>query len=260
MKTRSSPVAVFDSGVGGISVLKELVALLPNENFRYFGDSANAPYGIKTSEQVRELTMEHIGRMISQGAKAVVIACNTATSAAVGALRDKYPDIPIIGMEPALKTAVLSGCHPRVLVMATPMTLRLEKFNRLMEKYHSYGDIHLLPCKGLVERIEAGDFLGDDMKKFLTELLREYIEAPVDSVVLGCTHYPFVRPLIRKLLGEEVKIIDGSLGTAKELMRRLESIDMLNTASVAGSILFENSRNTENEIELCKKLFAVNIE
>lgn len=260
MITRSSPIAVFDSGVGGISVLKELAALLPNESFRYFGDSANAPYGIKTTQQVLELTEKHIGRMIAQGAKAVVIACNTATSAAVGALRDMYPDIPIIGIEPALKTAVLSGDKPRVLVMATPMTLRLEKFNRLLEKYRSYGDIHLLPCKGLVERIESGDFLGADMEAFLTGLLKEFIDEPVDSVVLGCTHYPFVRPIIRKLLGERVQIIDGSLGTARELKRRLEGINMLNTNGTAGKVSFENSRNTEAEIELCKKLFAAKIE
>lgn len=259
MITKTSPIAVFDSGVGGISVLKELAALLPNENFRYFGDSANAPYGIKTSEQVLELTKKHIERMITEGAKAVVIACNTATSAAADTLRDMYPNIPIIGMEPALKTAALLGDHPRVLVMATPMTLRLDKFNRLLEKYQDHGDIHLLPCKGLVERIESGDLFGADMEEFLAELLAEYIENPVDSVVLGCTHYPFVRPLIQKLLGKDVKIIDGSGGTARELKRRLEVSNLLNT-DTPGSVVFENSKNTEEELKLCRRLFAVEIE
>ncbi len=260
MITKTSPIAVFDSGVGGISVLKELVTLLPNENFRYFGDSANAPYGTKTSEQVLELTKMHIERMIAEGAKAVVIACNTATSAAANELRELYPDVPIIGIEPALKTAALLGEHPSVLVMATPMTLRLEKFNRLLEKYQDHGDIHLLPCKGLVERIESGDLFGASMEEFLAKLLAEYIENPVDSVVLGCTHYPFVRPIIQKLLGENVKIIDGSLGTAKELKRRLESVDLLNTNNTQGNVVFENSKDTEVEIELCRRLFEAEIE
>ena len=259
MITKTSPIAVFDSGVGGISVLKELTALLPNENFRYFGDSANAPYGTKTTEQVLELTKKHIERMIDEGAKAAVIACNTATSAAASELRRLYPDTPIIGIEPALKTAALLGNHPKVLVMATPMTLRLEKFNRLLEKYQNHGDIHLLPCNGLVERIESGDLFGADMEAFLTELLAEYIENPVDSVVLGCTHYPFVRPLIQKLLGENVKIVDGSLGTAKELKRRLEAADLLNTDDTQGSVVFENSKDTEEELELCKRLFNAEI-
>ena len=259
MITKTSPIAVFDSGVGGISVLKELTALLPNENFRYFGDSANAPYGTKTTEQVLELTKKHIGRMIAEGAKAAVIACNTATSAAAEVLREMYPDTPIIGIEPALKTAALLGNHPRVLVMATPMTLKLEKFNRLLEKYQDHGDIHLLPCNGLVERIESGALFGAEMEDFLAELLAEYIENPVDSVVLGCTHYPFVRPLIQKLLGENVKIIDGSLGTAKELKRRLEAAELLNDENAHGSVVFENSKNTKEEIELCKRLFSAKI-
>lgn len=259
MTTNIAPIAVFDSGVGGISVLKELVKVLPYENFLYFGDSANAPYGIKTMQQVRELTTKHVSRLIEQGAKAVVIACNTATSAAVAALRDAYPDVPIVGMEPALKTAVLSGEHPRVLVMATPMTLKLEKFHRLLVKYEDQGDIQLLPCSGLVERVETGDLTGNNMESFLAGLLKDYIENPVDSVVLGCTHYPFVRPLIQKLLGSNVKIIDGSSGTARELKRRLESADMLNLSGQPGKVVFENSRSTDSELELCHRLFAVEL-
>ena len=122
------PIVVFDSGVGGISVLREMVKLMPNEDFLFFGDSANAPYGTRTLEEVRELTVGHISRMVSEGAKAVCLACNTATSAAVEQLRAMYTNIPVIGIEPALKPAALSGGHPNVVVMATPMTLREAKF------------------------------------------------------------------------------------------------------------------------------------
>ena len=133
----TAPVAVFDSGVGGISVLKELAAVLPRENFWYFGDSANAPYGTKSIEEIRSLTCRSIRRMIEGGAKAVVIACNTATSAAAEALRKAYPHLPIIGMEPAVKPAAMSAEHPTVLVMATPLTIREAKLRCLMDRYRA---------------------------------------------------------------------------------------------------------------------------
>jgi glutamate racemase len=255
MITNTDPVAVFDSGVGGISVLKELVRVLPHEDFLYFGDSANAPYGGKTQEQVCDLTIKHVARLIDRGSKAVVIACNTATSAAVEPLRRLYPDIPIVGMEPALKPAVFSGDHPRVLVMATTMTLRLDKFNRLLDKYQSYGEINLLPCPGLARRIEAGMLDGEEIESFLRELMKDYLENPVDTVVLGCTHYPFVRPVLRRILGDGVKIMDGSAGTARELKRRLKSADLLNDDTHPGSVTFENSRDTEEELTLCERLY-----
>ena len=125
---KENPIAVFDSGLGGVSVLRELIRVMPNENYIYFGDSANAPYGVKTLEEVRELTCEHAKRLFEDGAKGLVVACNTATSAAVRVLRETYPTIPIVGIEPAVKPAVMWKEHPRVLVMATPMTIREEKF------------------------------------------------------------------------------------------------------------------------------------
>ena len=255
MVTNTDPVAVFDSGVGGISVLKELVKVLPHEDFIYFGDSANAPYGSKTTKQVLDLTKEHVERLIHRGAKAVVIACNTATSAAADELRRLHPELPIVGMEPALKPAVFSGEYPKVLVMATPMTLSLEKFHRLLAKYRDEGEIHLLPCPGLAARVEAGDLDGDGMESYLRDLLDDYIESSVDTIVLGCTHYPFVRPLIRKLMGENVKIMDGSVGTANELKRRLKTANLLNDDTNPGSVTFENSRNTAEELALCERLF-----
>ena len=147
----TAAIGVFDSGVGGISVLRELVAQMPNENYIFFGDSKNAPYGTKTLEEVQKLTCADAEYLLSRGVKALVVACNTATSAAIRILREKYADMPVIGIEPALKPAVHAGGHPRVLVMATPMTLREEKFHALMQRFESDAEILRLPCPGLVE-------------------------------------------------------------------------------------------------------------
>lgn len=253
------PIAVFDSGVGGISVLKNLVDIMPHEDFIYYGDSANAPYGTKTLEAVRKLTCEHAKNLlIDQHAKGLVVACNTATSAAVRILREKYPDIPIVGIEPAVKPAVLFKDHPRVLVMATPMTIREEKFKKLMGRYSSQGEIIPLPCPGLMNFVERGDLYGDDVKQYLEELLYEYTHNEVDAVVLGCTHYPFVRKLIQEVLGDGVRVFDGGLGTAREMKRRLAEKGLLEESDKTGSVEFQNSLEGtahEDKITLCETLF-----
>lgn len=154
---RENPIAVFDSGVGGISVLRELIRIMPEEDFIYFGDSKNAPYGTKEKEKVRELTIGCARKLFDQGAKGLVVARNTATSAAVRKLREMYPYIPIVGIEPALKPAALCMEHPKVLVMATPMTIHEEKFHVLMERYKEKAQILPLPCPGLMDFIERGD-------------------------------------------------------------------------------------------------------
>ena len=154
---KEQPIGVFDSGLGGISVLRELVSLLPKEDFIYFGDAAHAPYGERTEREIRALTTVQIDRMAAEGVKAVVLACNTATSAACAPLRRRYRQMPIIGMEPALKPAILSGEKPRVVVMATHATLRQKKFARLMERFKDAGDIVKLPCPEIVEFVECGE-------------------------------------------------------------------------------------------------------
>lgn len=252
---KENPIAVFDSGVGGISVLRELVKTMPNEDFIYFGDSENAPYGTKTLEQVRELTCLHAKELFDQGAKGLVVACNTATSAAVRRLREMYPEIPIVGIEPAVKPAVMCKDNPRVLVMATPMTIREEKFQRLMGQYKDQGEIIPLPCPGLMDFVERGDLRGDDLQKYLTELLFEYIQNPVDAVVLGCTHYPFAKEMIQKTLGDGVLVFDGGEGTAREMKRRLAEADLLTPSKEQGRVEFRNSLAKSGKIDLCKRLF-----
>lgn len=256
---KNSPIAVFDSGVGGISVLRELIRIMPQEDYLYFGDSKNAPYGIKEKEKVRELTCMHADRMFDMGAKGLVVACNTATSAAVRVLRERYPQVPIVGIEPAVKPAVLSGNHPKVLVLATPMTIREEKFHTLMERFDKEADIIPLPCPGLMDFVERGDLDGIDLQKYLTELLFEFRHDQVDAVVLGCTHYPFVKGMIQKTLGEHVQIFDGGEGTAREMKRRLTACHLLREDKQRGTVVFERDLMEESKIQLCEKLLSLPI-
>lgn len=245
MDKMQRPIGVFDSGVGGISVLRELVALMPNENYIFYGDSKNAPYGTKTLEEVQQLTCRDAEYMLDQGVKALVVACNTATSAAIQILREKYPDMPVIGIEPALKPAVLAKENPKVLVMATPMTLREEKFRLLMEKYERQAEILPLPCPGLVEFVERGELESAELEAFLRKLFAEYQMQPVDCVVLGCTHYPFVKGMIRRVLGEQVQLFDGGAGTARETHRRLEECGLLNPSGQRGYVTLQSSLASE---------------
>ena len=256
-------VAVFDSGVGGISVLRELISIMPNENFIYYGDSANAPYGTKSLEEVRQLTCNAAEKLLERDkAKGLVVACNTATSAAVRILREKYPEIPIVGIEPAVKPAVLCKTHPKVLVMATPMTVKQDKLKSLIHKYEKQADIIPLPCPGLMNFIERGDLYGDDLKHYLDELLYEIKDEKVDAVVLGCTHYPFARKLISQVLGGNVLLFDGGAGTAREMKRRLAEKGLLTVSPEKGSVIFENSfmgERREEKICLCRKLLEIEI-
>jgi len=253
MKNRE-PIGVFDSGVGGISVLRELVKIMPNEDYIYLGDSLHAPYGTKSLEEVRELTIYNVEKLMKRGAKSIVVACNTATSAAVALLRDRYPDLPLVGIEPAIKPAVTEYAGGRIVVMATPMTLQQEKFQKLMGQYKMKARIICLPCPGLMEFIERGDLDGDDLRKYLTELLWGIVKERVDAIVLGCTHYPFVRGMIVQVVGDKVAIFDGGSGTAREMKRRLLAAGKLSDAGGKGEVEFLNSRDTAEEKKLCEYL------
>lgn len=257
MDKKQRPIGVFDSGVGGISVLRELVALMPNENYIFLGDSKNAPYGTKTLAEVQELTCADASYLMARDVKALVVACNTATSAAIHILRKKYPNIPVIGIEPALKPAVLAKEQPKVLVMATPMTLREEKFHHLMEKFEQDATIIPMPCPGLVEFVERGETSGEGLELFLQELFADYVKNPVDCVVLGCTHYPFVRETIQKVLGSHVKLFDGGAGTARETRRRLAENDMLNPSREQGCVEIENSMESDEILRLSRFLLGI---
>ncbi len=250
---KNSPIGFFDSGVGGISVMKRAVEFLPTENYIYFGDSKNAPYGVKNVDEVRKLTFNAMKFFIAQGVKAVVIACNTATSAAIKELRETY-DMPIIGIEPAIKPAVESKKNGKIIIMATPMTLSEKKFNNLMGKYDKEKEIIKLPAPGLVEFIENGVLDGNEIVEFLRDILKPYLQSEISTIVLGCTHYPFVKEVIQKIVGQNVDIIDGSCGTVKELNRKLEEFNLVNDQKNNGYIKIFNSSGDERIIELCKTL------
>lgn len=249
-------VGVFDSGLGGISVLRSLVAELPAEDFRYFGDSANAPYGEKTEAQVLELSRAIVERFLADGAKAIVIACNTATSVAAGTLRAAHPDVPIVGIEPALKPAARAFPHGRILVMATEVTLRLEKYHELARAWGGECEVISVPCPGLAARIERGRLDAPDLAEMVNDLVGRYA-GTVDAAVLGCTHYPFVRPLVASALGEGVRFFDGGAGTARQLRKRLEAEGFLAERDRPGRVEFASSLDTPEELALYERFFSL---
>ncbi len=257
MNNKEKPIGFFDSGVGGISVLKESLRVLQSEDFVYFGDSLNAPYGTKDVSEVKKLTFNAVDFLLSKGAKVVVIACNTATSAAIDALRDKYTDIPIIGIEPALKPAVEVSRGKSIIIMATPMTLAEKKFSNLMEKYNKEVNIISLPCAGLVELIENGIIEGHQIEEYLRGKLKKFMHLDVASIVLGCTHYPFIKKELVKIVGEKTIIIDGSIGTVNQLKRQLACNNLLNEKKTRGIVTIHNSSINKNIIDLSYKLLRL---
>ena len=251
--TQNDYIAVFDSGVGGLSVLRHLRKLLPKENYIYFGDCANAPYGCKTTQEVRALTLAAADKLITEyPIKALVVACNTATSAAIRDLRAKYPQLIVVGIEPALKLAADKFPNGRIGVMATQVTLREEKFDALMHRFDAGCTVEKIPAPGLVELIEAGKADSAETQALLEKILAPY-RGKLDALVLGCTHYPFAAATIRKVLGEDVVLLDGGEGTARETRRRLEAAGLLNEEG-AGELILTASGNVAKFTQLAEEL------
>lgn len=236
-------IAVFDSGVGGISVLRHLRRLLPQEQFLYYGDTANAPYGSRPTEQVRELTLAAVQKLTEHcPLKALVVACNTATAAAVKELRQQYPELIVIGIEPALKLAADHFPHGHIGVMATEVTLREEKFDTLLHRFDENCTIAKIPAPGLVELVEAGKADSKEAEALLQNLLGSYA-GKLDALVLGCTHYPFAAKAIRSVLGPDIPLLDGGEGTARETRRRLEQAGLLRQGT--GCVILKSSAEEE---------------
>ena len=235
MSQPHNPIGVFDSGVGGISVLRHLIRVMPAERYLYYGDIANAPYGGKTTQQVRELTLEAAEYLFSQGVKALVIACNTATAAAITAVREKYPHKIVVGIEPAIKLAADRG-GGKVGIMATEVTLREEKLANLVERFPVVESVPI-HTPDLVSLIESGAS-REDLIHYLTPILSPYA-GQLDAVVLGCTHYPFASEAIRFVLGERTCLLDGGDGTAQQTRRLLAQAELLSDGP--GGVQIENS-------------------
>ena len=252
MAKKTDPIAVFDSGVGGISVLRELVSQMPQENFLYYGDSANAPYGTRPTQQVRELCTNVVEHLLTLGIKALVIACNTATAAAIDYLRATYPDLIIVGIEPALKLAAARHPGGTVGVIATPVTLREEKFHQLEARCSRDCKVISIPAPGLADLVEEGKANSKESEALLRSLLEPYRDQ-LDALVLGCTHYPFATSTIASILDPRTELVDGGEGTARETRHRLELAGLLSEGP--GQIQILSSANDPQMISRSWELF-----
>lgn len=257
MNQKSDYIAVFDSGVGGISVLRQLRKVMPNERYLYFGDSANAPYGTKSSREVQKLALTVAQRLVEQGVKALVVACNTATAVAIDILRQAYPDLIVVGIEPALKVGVDKYPGGHIGVMATPVTLEGEKFHRLLDRFTHRCRVTLIPAPGLADLVEEGRQNGPDGEALLRGLLEPF-QGKLDALVLGCTHYPFAQEMIEKVLGSTTELLDGGEGTAAQAKYLLQCRGLLYEGP--GEVVFQNSLPDRRILELSRQLAGLESE
>ena len=224
---REAPIAVFDSGVGGLSVLAEIQRLLPHESLLYFADCGHIPYGEKTPEFIRQRCNVMAGFLREQGAKALVIACNTATVAAVADLRRDFPEWPIVGMEPAVKPAAAATRSGVVGVLATTGTLQSAKFAALLDRFAADVRVITQPCPGLVELIESGDLHSAELRTLLQHYVDPLLANGCDTIILGCTHYPFLKPMLKTMIPDSISLIDTGAAVARQLQRLLAERDLL---------------------------------
>jgi glutamate racemase len=256
----AQPIGVLDSGVGGLTVLKHIHALLPQEALIYFADSLHAPYGMKTAEEIQSRCLEIAEFLLAQQVKAIVVACNTATAAAIDLLRDRYPQLPIIGMEPAVKPAAAASHNGVIGVLATVGTLKSAQFSGLLESYGRNVKVVTQGCIGLVECIERGELHHQTTYELLRGYCAPLLAEGADTIVLGCTHYPFVKPLIQQIVGPDVTLIDTGAAVAKQLQHRLEELHLLNqyeTATDADThrVTFYTNSAANNAREIISQLW-----
>ncbi|THG81527.1 glutamate racemase, partial [Pseudomonas sp. A-1] len=222
-----APVGVFDSGVGGLSVLGEIRARLPHESLLYVADSGHVPYGEKSPEYIRARCRRIADFLLEQGAKALVVACNTATVAAVAELRERHPGLPIVGMEPAVKPAAAASRSGTVGVLATTGTLKSARFAALLDRFAHDVSVVTQPCPGLVECVEQGALAASATRALLASYVQPLLDAGCDTLILGCTHYPFLKPLLRELVPADVQLIDTGAAVARQLGRLLGERELL---------------------------------
>ncbi|APZ46233.1 glutamate racemase [Polaribacter reichenbachii] len=242
MKSNNFPIGVFDSGIGGTSIWKEITTLLPKENTIYLSDSKNAPYGEKTKQEIIDLSIKNTQFLIDSNCKLIVVACNTATTNAIKVLRDKFI-IPFIGIEPAIKPASLKTKTNTIGILATKGTLNSELFENTSRNINKEIIIKETIGKGLVELIEEGKINSSEMTKLLSSYLNPMLKENVDCLVLGCTHYPYLIPRIRDIIGNKIEIIDSGQAVAKQTKAILEKHQLLNTDDKTGNHQFYINKN-----------------
>ena len=231
-----SPIGVFDSGVGGLSVLRAIRAQMPNETILYFGDQGHIPYGPRLMEQIRNFSEAITNFLLKHRAKIIVVACNTASAAALKYLRERFSDVQFVGMEPAVKPAAEHTRTGKVGVLATPATFQGELYASVVERFASGVQLFQNTCSGLVQEIEKGKLNGGETRRILQDALQPMLKENIDTVVLGCTHYPFVIPLIQEIVGENVRVIDPAPAVARQVQRLLEAGGMKNESNVRGFV------------------------
>ncbi|MBN1451415.1 MAG: glutamate racemase [Anaerolineales bacterium] len=256
MSQQGQPIGVFDSGVGGLSVLRAMRQLMPEEPIIYFGDQGHVPYGPRPLEQVRDFSEAITCFLLDRGAKLIVVACNTASAAALHHLREEFPHVSFVGMEPAVKPAAEYTQSGLVGVLATPATFQGALYASVLERFANGVQVLQHTCPGLVGQIESGNLDGDETRAILEDALRPMLDRGIDTVVLGCTHYPFVIPLIEQVVGENVRVIDPAPAVAKQTKRLLDANEMKAPAGRRAEARFYTSGDAEALASLLPKLLG----
>tara|TARA_B100000446_G_C10516412_1_gene328696 strand:- start:263 stop:1042 length:780 start_codon:yes stop_codon:yes gene_type:complete len=251
------PVGIFDSGVGGTSIWKEIHALLPSENTIYLADSANAPYGPKGKDAIIALSEKNTEYLLNQNSKIIVVACNTATTNAIKHLRQKY-DVPFIGIEPAIKPAALQTQTKAIGILATKGTLSSELFYNTSQLYSNGIEVVEQEGEGIVQLIESGKINSEEMKVLLEIYLKPMLKANIDYLVLGCTHYPYLIPQLLKMLPNHIKIIDSGEAVARQTKAVLKQLNLLNLSNIKPDLNFYINSNPKVMFQLLNNNFEVN--
>ncbi|RZN84802.1 MAG: glutamate racemase [Winogradskyella sp.] len=252
----TNPIGIFDSGIGGTSIFQEIYALMPNENTIYLADSVNAPYGNKSKEEILLLSIKNTELLISKGCKIIVIACNTATTNAIDYLRNTY-SIPFIGIEPAIKPASLNTQTKSIGILATKGTLSSALFHKTTDLYANGITIIEKEGEGIVKLIEEGKLYSNEIYELLEKYTKPMLEANIDYLVLGCTHYPYLTPILSKILPKHIKIIDSGFAVAQQTKSVLEHNSILNLSSKNPDILFYTNTITTVLEEILNQEFNV---
>lgn len=253
-------IGIFDSGIGGLSVLQEIHKLCPTESTLYFADQNHIPYGLKSEEEIQRFSDQICRYLISRGASAIVVACNTATAAAINWLRQRYPQVPFVGMEPAIKPAAEQTKSGKIGVLATAGTFKSQRYAQLMSRYAQEVQLYENSCIGLVEQIESGDLEGSKINSLLRIFIEPMLIQGIDTLILGCTHYPFALSAIKNIVGEGVNIINPALAVAEQTQRVISNLRSLDPISPNHQPLmheYVTSKKISTYIPMVNRLHAV---